>query len=63
MRQFDKGFGFRLDEDLGEEAGSYQRLLAALVDARELAIEPEPVLRDSDWDAGGELLERQLTTV
>ena len=63
MRSLDKGFGFPLDDDLGEEAGSFQRLLAALVDARELPIEADPVLRASDWEAGEEMLERQLTLV
>jgi len=63
MRSFESGFNYPLDDDLDEEAGSFQRLLAALVESRELAMEPDPVLRGGDSDAGEDLLERQLTTV
>jgi hypothetical protein len=50
-------------EDGLEEAGSYQRLLAALVDSHDLPIEPDPCLRTSDWDSGEDLLERQLVAI
>lgn len=63
MRSLDSGFGFLLGEDLGEEAGSFQRLVAALVELDELPIEADPVLQTSDAAAGEYLLERQLTTV
>jgi hypothetical protein len=47
------------EEDYREESASYQRLLAALVDNHQLAIEPDPVLRESDDG----LLELQLSTL
>jgi hypothetical protein len=46
-----------------EEAGSHQRLLAALVDSRDLPIEPDPCLKSSEWESGEDLLERQLVAI
>jgi hypothetical protein len=48
--------GVSEEEDFSEESGSHQRLLAALIDGRELPIEPDPVLHEP----GDELLERRL---
>jgi hypothetical protein len=45
-----------------EESGSYQRLVAALVDARALPVEPDRYLR-RDSDSAEALLELQLAFV
>ncbi len=51
------------EEELEEEVGGFQQLLAALVENDDLPMEPDPVLRRADWDHGEDLLELKLDRV
>jgi hypothetical protein len=60
MRDRDTAIQNIFQHDLADEVPGWQRLLAALVDAEELAIEPDPCL---DPSRGEEELELRLVSV
>ncbi len=43
------------DGEVEEEAGSYQRLVAVLVETRDLVVENDPILSEADYDKLAEL--------
>ena len=48
------------DTDVEEAAGSFQRLLAMLVDSRDLRVGGDPILATGDADDGTDDLELRL---
>ena len=52
------------EEDYLEESGSYQRLLAAMIDARDLLVDEDPILVGStNADFGDEILGLRLDSL
>ncbi len=43
------------DGEVEEEAGSHQRLVAVLVETRDLMVESDPILSEADYDKLAEL--------
>jgi hypothetical protein len=43
------------DGEVEEEAGSHQRLVAVLVETRDLVVETDPMLSEADYDKLAEL--------
>jgi hypothetical protein len=55
-----KGSAPAAEDELREDVGGYQQLLAALVESDTLAMEPDPILGGPDWQLGEDLLELRL---